>query len=198
MEKITFLSTNRAKYRSYREQFAKHKIDLELVEDELFEPQSFSPEEIIRSKLKQAKEKVPNKAVLVDDRSLFIPSLNGFPGPALKMCVGSIGSEGLLKLMTGKTNREMNFVTALGFFDGNDDCFFYHSEKGKMARSRKLGNLRGWTEILEIYIPEAGPKKTLSMYTDEEWAEHLAKHDKSKLVLDLINNIEADKIKHGR
>lgn len=172
-KKIYFVTTNKTKFEDYKNSFKHLDITLEHLESELFEPQSTEPKSIISSKLKQAIEKFPGKMLVVDDRSLFIPSLKGFPGPSLKLTMKTIGAEGLLNLMKSKKDRKMIFITAIGFYDGKEEHYFYHHEYGSMLKKKKGNNLRGWTEILHIYAHDKKPGKSLAEYTDEEWDNHV-------------------------
>lgn len=169
---ISIVTTNSSKFSSYTLFFQKYDLEVEMLSAELYEPQSVDPLEIIRAKLSQAKEKFPGKMVFVDDRSLNIPALNNFPGPFLKLAISSLGARGFLKLMADEADRTMLFVTAMAFFDGQNDHFFLHEERGVMLPEMRGDKLRGWTEVLYIYAHESQPNRALAEYSDEEWQRH--------------------------
>lgn len=171
--KVYFVTTNSAKFSGYKSFFDENGIEIEQLNDEIFEPQSTDPKTIISSKLKQAMSKFPGKMLIVDDRSLFIPALNGFPGPSLKLAINTIGSKGLLKLMKGQKNRKMIFTTAMGFFDIKKEHYFYHNEFGKMLNKMQGHNLHGWTEILTIYAHDVKSNRSLAQYDETEWQKHI-------------------------
>jgi len=83
---------------------------------ELIEPQASNLEEIARYKVKQAYE-ILNQPVIVDDTGLFIKSLNGFPGVYAAFVQGSIGNDGILKLMKNITDRSAYFETVIAYAD---------------------------------------------------------------------------------
>lgn len=185
---IGFVTTNSSKFSGYQSSLEALSIQIEQLSYELYEPQTVDINKIISSKLSQAKIKFPNKNIIVDDRSLFIPALNNFPGPILKLAMNTLGADGFLKLMEDKSDRTMIFTTAMGFFDSKNkrDYYFFHNEYGKMLTEKRGANLRGWTEILYIYAHESYPNKSLAEYTDNEWKDH---HDEVNITKDLQKKI---------
>jgi len=176
---INFVTTNASKFAVYQLFFKDLDIKLERINEELYEPQSLDPHQIIAAKLTQAKEKFPNKKVIVDDRSLFIPTLNDFPGPAVKLALHGLGADGFLKLMADKKDRTMKFTTAMGFFDGRHDHYFFYDKTGTMLKEKRGTNLHGWTEMLYIYAPAPTPTKSLAEYSDSEWQRYLILNDET-------------------
>jgi len=58
------------------------------------------------------------KPVVVEDAGLYIDALNGFPGAFSSFVYRKIGCRGILKLMDGSSERSARFVSAVGYFDG--------------------------------------------------------------------------------
>lgn len=173
MKTVYFVTTNSSKYRSYADFLRKQSILLKQHKKELVEPQSSSTLEIVRNKLEQAKSMLPGKRVLVDDRGFEILALNNFPGPLLKPVLGTIGADGLLSLMANQEQREANFVTAIGYFNGHEEHFHQYEEEGFVHPHKTTGDLRGWTELLYIWGHNMFPGKTLAQLTDAEWQTYL-------------------------
>ncbi|HEY4161229.1 MAG TPA: non-canonical purine NTP pyrophosphatase [Candidatus Saccharimonadales bacterium] len=170
---IYFVTTNKRKYEEYKELVEAQGVVLEQCDAELIEPQTTDEMFIIEHKLEQAKKMFPGKRVLVDDRGFNIPALNGFPGPMVKLTLKTIGVDGFIRLMQGKSDRRAEFVTSLGYFDGRDDSFFQTKEEGFLLETSKGNNLRGWNELLYIYGYKSNPGRSLAEYTDAEWDAYL-------------------------
>jgi XTP/dITP diphosphohydrolase len=75
------------------------------------------------------------KPVVVDDTGLYIDILDGFPGAYAAYVLGTIGKEGILKLMKGKENRHAKFVTAVGFTDESQSKSFIGEMEGRIAEN---------------------------------------------------------------
>jgi XTP/dITP diphosphohydrolase len=60
------------------------------------------------------------KPVVVEDSGLFIHALNDFPGPYSSFVFNRIGSEGILRLMSGLENRKAAFISAVAYTDGRE------------------------------------------------------------------------------
>jgi len=170
---IYFVTANKRKYQEFQELIESQGVKLKQFDAELVEPQTTDEMAIIEHKLVQAKELLPGKCVLVDDRGFTIPALNGFPGPMLKLVLKTIGVEGLTKLMANKKDRKAEFITSLGYFDGRDDSFFQTKEEGFLLEEPRGDNLRGWNELLYVYGYKNLPGKSLAEYTDKEWDAYL-------------------------
>lgn len=75
--KLFFVSTNKSKYQQLKQSL---NLDLEFINADIQEIQG-THENIIRDKLEKACRLYPNKYIIVDDSSICLKSLNGFPGP---------------------------------------------------------------------------------------------------------------------
>lgn len=174
MKKEIFLVTSNArKVEDYNRRIDNGEYIVKNVALDLNEGRSMDILEIAKLKLLQAKELFPGKRIIVEDRGFFIPALNGFPGPFVKLFLNTIGIDGLLKLMAGEDNREASLITVLGYYDGQDDHFFYDDEKGFITKEKRGDNIRGWTDILYIYGYQTFPGLSMAELNDEQWAEHI-------------------------
>lgn len=92
------------------------------------------------------------KPVLVTDAGIFIKALKGFPGVNTKFAHVRIGNEGILKLMEGKEDREVEWILSLGYCEpGKDPVEFTSSLKGHISNQEKGDQGFGFDPIL---IPE--------------------------------------------
>jgi XTP/dITP diphosphohydrolase len=189
MKTIYFITTNTAKYKGLAKRFKSLDVELKQHEAELSELQLMSSKKIIKHKLQQAKKLLPNKKVLVDDRGFYIQAFNGFPGPLVKPVLQTIGIQGLLQLMKGQSNRQASFISAIGYYEGKKDHYFFDEEVGQVVLTPKGSQLRGWTELLHIFSPTTFPQKTLAELSDEEWDKHIdtqARNDCRKQLIDFL------------
>lgn len=83
------------------------------------EIKSDSLERIVEDKLRKAYALV-RRPVICTDGGIFIEALHGFPGENSKQAAEKLGSEGLLRLMEGKTDRRAFRRNAVGYFDGRE------------------------------------------------------------------------------
>lgn len=189
MKTIYFITTNAAKYKGLAKRFTSLDIELKQHDAELSELQLMKGEAIIQHKLQQAKKLLPNKKVLVDDRGFYIKALHGFPGPLIKPVLQTIGINGLLQLMNDQSDRQVSFISAIGYFDGQKDHYFFDEEVGQIVLTPKGEHLHGWTELLHIFSPATFPKKTLAKLSSEEWDRHIntqAENDCRKQLIDFL------------
>jgi len=103
--------------------------------------------------------------VFVEDAGLFIDALNGFPGPYSSYVYRTIGVEGVLKLVEGKS-RGAAFVSVIAL---------YHPGKGVrvfkgMCRGVIAQHPRGFSGFGfdPIFIPEGVGKTFAEMREDEK------------------------------
>lgn len=115
-------------------------INLIRLEYDFDEGRELSIETVTKSKLNQAKQAFPSKKVIVDGRGFFIPILNGFPGPFVKILLNSFSYKGLLRLMSGESDRRATFSYAIGYFDGHNDHVMVVDEEGLITQEPRRIN----------------------------------------------------------
>ena len=171
---VYFITSNQRKFASLQQLLQPLGIDLHQLDYDFDEGRGLDIQTIAKSKLSQAKKAFPNKRLIVDDRGFFIPALNGFPGPFVKLLLDSFSYPGIIKLMQGETDRRAIFSFAVGYFDGKKDHIFVANEEGFIIDEPRGDNLHGWTELLYIYGHPSFPGRSLAELNDEEWKEYLA------------------------
>lgn len=91
--------------------------EVEHISLEIPESQDDDVQNIAREKARSAWGQV-RRPLIVDDTAFSIDALNGFPGPYAAYVQGTIGNEGVLRLMAGQENRKAHFETAIAYADG--------------------------------------------------------------------------------
>ncbi len=176
LKKILFVTSNKGKVLSLQNRLPIEKFLIIQKQIELVEPQGFSSEEVSIAKAKQAFTQL-EQPLVVQDSSLHITALNGFPGIYIKYIQESIGLEGLLKLMDGVQDRSCYFNLSLTYIEGHEK-FKVFNKKGtldKIATSiDKTKSEKAWGEIWKLYIPHWS-NKPLSAISKEEIDEYETK-----------------------
>ena len=170
---IYFITSNKKKYESLKKQLGSIGITLKQQIYDFDEGRELSIEAVAKYKLAQAKKAFPNKKIIVDDRGFFIPALNGFPGPFVKLLLDSFSYKGLIKLMANEKDRRAIFSYAVAYYDGKKDKVLVANEVGFITNKPKGTNLHGWTDLLYVYGHPTFPNKSLAELDDKEWKEYL-------------------------
>lgn len=132
-------------------------LELKPVKVKIYEIQDDDVTNVAHEKAKAAFEKV-GKPLIVEDVSLYIESLDGFPGTVVKQTLKAIGNQGILKLMEDKTNRNFNLTCAIAYHDGTQIITFPGLIQGTISKEER--GTEGWG-FDPIVIPE-GYTKTLA------------------------------------
>lgn len=126
------------------------------------EIQSMDLDEVITAKVKEA-YKLLKKPVMVEDVSVDIKALKGFPGPLVKFFVSVLGADGIAKLLINKnTNTEITASVAL--YNGCNLKIIKEKIKGKIADKPRGSSGFGFDPI---FIPN-GHTKTFAQLTKKE------------------------------
>jgi len=177
---LHYVTSNKSKIEVAQKYLHPHGVIVSGSQLEFDEIQSSSIEIIARHKAAEAFRKL-NKPLLVNDAGWYIPALNGFPGPYMKLANEWLTSNDFLNLMSGHSDRRIIFREVLYYVDSAiskpfiselegtildtdtspDDLPSYSlislSETGKsIADCRKTGvpsteNYRLWTDFAEWY-----------------------------------------------
>lgn len=130
-----FVSRNNNKYREVLDLIRtlgdKH-IELKFKNVELEEIQSKYLEKVSEHKAIQAFNKV-EEDTLIEDDGLFIESLNGFPGVYSSYAFETVGNKGIVKLLENQKNRQAQFRSAFGYYDGQNLKVFTGEIQGSIS-----------------------------------------------------------------
>src|SRR5581483_6052070 len=107
--------------------------------------------------------KIASKPVIVEDDGLFIQGLGGFPGPYSSYIFRTIGNTGILKLLSGSSNRSALFVSVLVYTDGKTTRRFVGKVVGTISVKTTW---TGWGYD-PIFIP-SGQNKTFGKLGEEK------------------------------
>jgi len=145
MKNIYFITGNDGKFREGEALLPQ----LQRIEIDLPEEQSLDPHFVISQKLKTA-VKLHEGPLIVEDTSLYLDGLNGFPGPLIKWMTQSVGNQGIYDLCQSIHNRRAIAKTVIGYADGEEVKFFEGEVHGQIvAPSGELGKGFGWDNIFQ-------------------------------------------------
>lgn len=149
--------------------FAEYKIAAALLRVAVHELQDDNTENIAKASAQEAAEKT-RLPVIVEDTGLFIPALNGFPGPYSNYIYRTVGTRGLLKIMRGTNQRNAYFRSIVAYCDpkGALECFEGKAE-GQISQKERGSSGFGFDPIFE---PLSGDGKTFAEMSTEEKNEH--------------------------
>lgn len=137
---------------------------IEIVSVDLDEVQSLDLEEVARKKAEEA-YKVVQKPVFIEDVSLKIDALSGFPGPLVKFFLKSLGNEKLLALLKDEKNRRIRVESATGYCDGTSTHVFIGGFDGTISKELKGDD--GWGFDFFV-IPDGYDRTFAQMGFDEK------------------------------
>lgn len=144
---------------------------LEQISVELFEPQGVKVEDVVREKAEDAFHKT-GKFVLVEDTGLEFVAWNGLPGALIKWFLDTAGNDGILKMISGETNRKAIAKTAVGFFDGVQVRVFVGEISGTISETVRGTGGFGWDPI---FIPDGHEKSFAEMTSADKNAISMRK-----------------------
>jgi XTP/dITP diphosphohydrolase len=169
MKAIRYATQNSAKVKSLIRNLSMYDIKVihAVIDLTLSEPRINNVRVIAREKAKVAFETVREPLVALD-AGCFIHSLNGFPGAFVNHTLKTIGLEGILKLLEGKT-RQCEFRECLAFYDGKQSVLFESSVFGTISEEPKgKVNQYSWSILSRVFSP-LGEQKTLAEMTESEY-----------------------------
>jgi XTP/dITP diphosphohydrolase len=145
---VTFVSTNRSKFREVRDVLRPFGLRVRWTRRTLPEPQADDLESVVSAKLDAVKDL--RGYVLVEDSGLFIPSLHGFPGVYSAHFL-RIWKFGPIFELLRRRSRAAHFRTVAGLQRGRRRWTFVGEVYGRIAR-RPAG--RGGFGYDPIFVPD--------------------------------------------
>lgn len=159
---VTFVSSNRGKAREVRSLLAEFGLRTRWARRSLVEVQSEELRQVAGAKLDQAG--AGRGYVLVEDSGLFLTGLNGFPGVYSAFVYDTVGLDGVLRLLDGRTRRAV-FRTVAGLRRGSRRWFFVGESWGTIARRPRGSRGFGYDPI---FVPEATDRTYAEMSAEEK------------------------------
>ncbi len=123
---------------------------------DLPEIQSMDLEEVVRHKARAAWERL-RRPVLVEDTSLELAGLGGFPGPLVRWLLVSVGPEGIARLAHAFADPRATVRCMACACDGGDEVVGLGVVRGRIAERPRGRKGFGWDSI---FIPDEGDGRT--------------------------------------
>ena len=134
---IYFATGNRGKYVEAVQIARVFGVTLKQVRIEKIEIQSDELEDIASFAAKRASE-AAGRSVVAEDAGLFVNGLRGFPGPYSAYVFKTLGTNGVLNLLKGATDRSASFRAVVSFARPRSPPVCFDGEvKGIMTRRPK-------------------------------------------------------------
>ncbi len=119
-ETLSVVTSNRGKYREYKEKLEGEFEEIEMKDIGYPEIQTDRLEEVVDFSLDKLSDHAP---LIIDDSGLFIEGLNGFPGVYSAYVMDTIGCDGILQLMEGRSDRSARFECVIGYLGEEKELF---------------------------------------------------------------------------
>lgn len=160
---LRFVSSNPGKFREAREILAPFGLQVRWERRTLPEPQADTLEEVVRAKL--AALRSHQGSFLVEDSGIFLDGLSGFPGVYSAYAYRSLGLDGILRALDGRSRRA-RFRTAAGVRTAGRSWVVSGEVVGAIARRPRGSGGFGYDPI---FIPR-GSRRTFAELRPEEKA----------------------------
>lgn len=150
---IKFVTGNISKFNEVSSIFEGSDINLEQYNIDLTEIQG-SPKEIVLKKAELAHTMV-DPPFFVEDISLCYESLNYMPGPYIKWFLGSLGHEGLYKLVKNEDNKRAFAVCTVCYVDTKGEYHIYSGSVSGEIVAPRGSSCFGWDCL---FVPDGCSK----------------------------------------
>jgi len=162
-----FVTGNVHKFHEARAVLSEFNISTAMLNMKTTEIQSDNIDLIAKTSALEAALK-SNMPIFVEDAGLFINSLKGFPGPYSSYAYGTLGTQGILKLLKEVKKRDAYFYSSVVFYDsGKSNSLKCFSGKvdGKITLRQRGTQGFGFDPIFK---PSTEPTRTFAEMTQQE------------------------------
>ena len=149
--RVVFVTGNEHKRREVREILG---VELEAADPGVPEIQGVDPAEVAAAKALAAREALgsPEAYVLAEDSGVMVEAWGGFPGALTKWLLGSVGVEGLLKMLSGFEDRTARAVCVAAVAAPDGDVHTFRGEvRGEISPEARGGGGFGYDPV---FVPE--------------------------------------------
>ncbi len=187
MKTIKFITSNQGKIKTLNKSLNSLNANavVEGINLDIIEPQADNVKEVSLIKAKKAFELL-KQPVLVEDGGFEVETLNGFPGVYTKFMLTTIGVDGLLDLMKGKSNRKAKFVSCTTYIDENGKVHQFDRIGGEglitQEKSKNKSDI-AWSDIWYVFYEENLGKTFADCSEDEIMNYYSQPTQKSSLVI---------------
>ncbi|HVN76873.1 MAG TPA: non-canonical purine NTP pyrophosphatase [Thermoanaerobaculaceae bacterium] len=150
---LAFVTSSAHKHREAMEILA---LPLERVALDLPEPQGLDVVAVAREKARSAYRAL-GRPVLVEDTSLEIAALGGFPGPLVRWLLEAAGPPAIARMLDGFDDRSARALCAAVARDGDREWLGVGRVEGSIAREPRGRGGFGWDVV---FAPEWGGGST--------------------------------------
>jgi len=152
---LVFVTSNPDKLREAEEVLG---IKLEHRALEVVEPQSMSLEEVVRAKAASAWARLQTP-VLVEDTSLELVGLGGFPGPLIRWLLASVGPAGICRVAHAFADPRAIVRCMACASDGRDEVVGLGTVRGVIAEAPRGRSGFGWDSV---FLPDGGEGRSFA------------------------------------
>lgn len=131
---------------------------------DLLEPQTLDVLDVARQKARLAHSML-HEAVLVEDTSLELAALGGFPGPLVRWLLEAAGPAALARILDGFADRSAVARCVALMFDGTREWVGQGTVAGSIAGEPRGASGFGWDVV---FAPEWGSGRTYAEMTSIE------------------------------
>ena len=175
LARVTFVTSSPHKH---REAEAILGMPLERVALDLPEPQGLDVLAIARAKAHEAGRRL-GTAVLVEDTSLELPALGGFPGPLVRWLMEAAGPGALARMLAGFADRRATAHCVAVLVDGEHEWVGEGRVEGIIAEAVRGNRGFGWDVV---FVPVWDGRRT---YAEMDSAEKNARSHRGLAFRDL-------------
>ncbi|HPA79720.1 MAG TPA: non-canonical purine NTP pyrophosphatase [Thermoanaerobaculales bacterium] len=161
LEELHFVTSNPGKLREAESVLGCRLAHCDL---ELEELQSLDLEQVVRHKAAEAFRRL-SVPVLVEDTSLELAGLGGFPGPLVRWLLASVGPAGICRLAGAFGNRLAAVRCVALASDGAAEAVGAGVVTGTIVESPRGGNGFGWDSA---FAPDGGGGRTYAEMDEAE------------------------------
>jgi len=161
LDELVFVTSNLGKL---REAEAVLGCKLEHHALELDELQSLDLETVVRNKAAAAHQRLGGP-VLVEDTSLELTGMDGFPGPLIRWLLTSVGPDGICRIARcfGEPSATVRCVVCAT--DGADEVVAHGVVGGRIANQPRGRRGFGWDAA---FVPDEGDGRTFAEMEEAE------------------------------
>jgi non-canonical purine NTP pyrophosphatase (RdgB/HAM1 family) len=150
---IAFVTSSEHKH---REAQAILGVALERVALDLPEPQGLDVAAVACTKARLAYERL-RRPVLVEDTSLELEALGGFPGPLIRWLLEAAGVAAIPRMLDGFASRAARARCVALVFDGERELVGVGAVAGEIAQAPRGASGFGWDVV---FMPDWGGGRT--------------------------------------
>lgn len=188
MNKLHFITSSQLKFSEA--DLVLDNVNLVKINIHLDEIQSDDSRLIVIEKAKEAAKKTGYQKFIVEDVSVYINALNGFPGPYIKFMEISMGIKKMAEIMRFYKDRSARIVSRICYYENGKPIIFEGITDGSMADdSLDIERLEPTCNFEHMFIPD-NHNKTLSAM---DWEEKLECSYRVKALNKLYDRIKNNK-----